>query len=325
MNTSSVSSNIAASHPLAPEQIEHLHREGFLMLPDIFTSQDLQPVIDEIDGEVNRLARQFIADGKLSQTYEEFGFERQLAKINTEAPSLASAMWNSAVVLPSFFHLMRTPRLLDAVESLVGPEIIASSVYRLRPKVPSHHQSAVPWHQDSGYFEPYCDKSLVLTVWLPLVDANESNGCMWVLPRGHLAGGVVRHTETKGKPYLEILPADLPPGQPLCVPVPKGGALLMTNLLPHASFDNNTDAVRWSMDLRYQSTALPTNAPISRLPDETLADESNGIPLACYPPEADFLIHSDQRPREVLQTPEEFIELRRRHIKRPLTSRWSDA
>jgi hypothetical protein len=38
------------------------------------------------------------------------------------------------------------------------------------------------------------------------------------------------------------------------------GELLLGNRTPHASFDSKTNRVRWSMDLRYQSAALPTNA-----------------------------------------------------------------
>ena len=68
---------------------------------------------------------------------------------------------------------------MNIAEQLVGEEIIASSVYRLRPKIPNYGYGEVPWHQDSGYFEPYCDKDLVVTVWLPLVDADVENGCMW--------------------------------------------------------------------------------------------------------------------------------------------------
>ena len=52
--------------------------------------------------------------------------------------------------------------------------------------------------------------------------------------------------------------------------MPKGGALLLTNLTPHGSFENNTDSERWSMDLRYQNAAIPTNAQISRLPGEAV-------------------------------------------------------
>ena len=92
----------------------------------------------------------------------------------------------------------------------------------------------------------------------------------------------------------------------------------MTNLLPHASFENNTDMVRWSMDLRYQSAALPTNADITRLPGEM----SDPFPGACYPPEKDFLIRSVARPQEIVTSAEEFIRLRRTHVGQPMTARW---
>ena len=307
---------------LTVEQTRHFHEQGFIMVPDAFTPGDLQPVIDEVSAEVDRLARLYVEQGKLSRSYAEYDFEHRLAMISRETGEIASAMWNANLVLSSFFELMRTPRLLDIAESLCGPELIAASVYRLRPKVPGHNQSPVPWHQDSGYFEPYCDKALVLTVWLPLVNATQENGCMWVLPRGHVSGKVVPHRQAPGKPYLEITQDNLPPGEPLCVPVPKGGALLMTNLLPHASFENNSDGVRWSMDLRYQSAALPTNADITRLPGESTEDPTAGVPSACYPPEADFLIRSRKRPAEVVTSADQFHALRRKHVAKKITNRF---
>ncbi|MCW3059439.1 MAG: phytanoyl-CoA dioxygenase family protein, partial [Capsulimonas sp.] len=214
------------------------------------------------------------------------------------------------------------PSLLDVAEQICGEELIASSVYRLRPKIPGHRNSAVPWHQDSGYFEPYCDTALVLTVWLPLVNADATNGCMWVLPRTHL-GEVVPHIQANGKPYLEIPDTHLPEGEPLCVPVKKGGVLLMTNKTAHASFENSTDRVRWSMDLRYQSAALPTNANITRLPGESVPSPEAGVPIACYPPEADFLVRSKARPEEILTAAAEFHRLRNEHLAQPMTNRFS--
>ena len=50
----------------------------------------------------------------------------------------------------------------------------------------------MPWHQDSGYFEPYCDLGLILTIWLPLVDVDEDNGCPWIAPGLH-RGGTLDH------------------------------------------------------------------------------------------------------------------------------------
>jgi ectoine hydroxylase-related dioxygenase (phytanoyl-CoA dioxygenase family) len=306
---------------LDARQLEHFDREGYLIVESLFTDAELQPVIDEIGADLDRRCREAVAKGTLSQTYEEYGFEHRLAHVSAENKEISKSMWDMKLVLPSFFGLMTNPKLLDIAEQLCGPELIASSVYRLRPKVPSHSWSPVPWHQDSAYFEPYCDLGLILTVWLPLVDATEDRGCMWVMPRAH-KGGLFFHTPDEMKFYLVIPDEQLGGRKPVCAPVPKGGVLLLTNRTPHASFENKTDVVRWSMDLRYQGAALPTNAQITRFPGESIGSNSVGVPVACNPPEPDFLVRSRLRPGEVMTTAEAFIALRKNHAYQKATDRW---
>ncbi len=311
---------VAAPSRLNAEQSEFFDREGYLVVEHLFDDADLQPVIDEVTSAIDERARQLVESGELSRTYEELPFETRLAQISRETDQVALSIWNGTLSGPAFFHLITNPKLLDVAEQVCGPELIASSVYRLRPKIPFYDYGAVPWHQDSGYFEPYCDNALVLTVWLPLVDATSENGCLWVLPRQH-KGDVLRHVKPNGVRYLEIPAEELPSGEAVCAPVSKGGVLLLTNRTPHVSFENKTEIVRWSMDLRYQSAALPTNAPITRLENESVPAE--GIPIACYPPEADFLVRSQTRPHQILTDPAEFHRLRQSHTNPGMTNRWN--
>ena len=306
---------------LDERQIRHFDEEGYLVIENLFTDAELQPVIDEISADLDKRCRDGVAAGTLSRTYEEYGFEHRLAHVNAENADIAKAMWDMKLVLPSFFNLMTNPKLLDVAEQFCGPEIIASSVYRLRPKVPSHSWSPVPWHQDSAYFEPYCDLALVMTVWVPLVDATEERGCLWVMPRMH-KGALFFHRPDDMAHYLVIPDEEFGGNKAVAAPVPKGGVLLLTNRTPHASFENKTDVVRWSMDLRYQGAALPTNAAISRLPGEAKSTTSVGIPMACNPPEPDFLVRSRLRPDEVMKTPEQFVALRKNHVYQAATDRW---
>jgi len=312
---------IAKPYRLDEAQIRHFEDEGYLVVTDLFSDAELQPVIDEISADLDQRCRDAVAAGTLSRTYEEHDFEHRLTYVDAENANISKAMWDMKLVLPSFFGLMTNPKLLDVAEQFCGPEMITSSVYRLRPKVRSHIWSAVPWHQDSGYFEPYCDLGLILTVWLPLVDATEERGCLWVMPRLH-HGGILFHRPDYMQHYLEIPDPEFGGRQPVPAPVPKGGVLLLTNRTPHASFENKTDLVRWSMDLRYQSAALPTNAAITRLPGETRSSISVGVPVACNPPEPDFLVRSQLRPQEVMKTAEEFVALRKSHVYQAATDRW---
>jgi hypothetical protein len=97
---------------------------------------------------------------------------------------------------------------------------------------------------------------------------------------------------------------------------------MMSNRLAHASFENKSDIVRWSMDLRYQSATLPTNASVRQLPGEAREDTSLEVPVACYPPEADFLVRSSARPDQVITTAEQFKALRDNHPVMPMTDRF---
>src|SRR5262245_55561190 len=182
----------SAPSPLNSEQLVRFDREGFLVLDPFFADAELQPVIDEITREIDRHARELVEGGELSRPYQAADFEHRLASISAETDRVALAIWNGSLAGPAIFDLIRHPRLLDVAEQICGPELIASSVYRLRPKIPRYDYGAVPWHQDSGYTEPYCDRALMLTVWLPLVDATEERGCLWVIPRAH-HGAVADH------------------------------------------------------------------------------------------------------------------------------------
>ena len=316
----------ASTAGLTEDQKTFFHREGYLVLPALLSHADLQPAIEDVERAVEDKAAELVAAGKLSRDYAELGFEHRLAGISRETDKVALSLWNGVLHGPGFYELITNRKLLDVAESLCGEALIASSVYRLRPKIPHYSYGAVPWHQDSAYFEPYCDHGLVLTMWIPLVDTDAGNGCLWVIPRAH-TGAVVPHCPADGKAYLQIAEADLPAGDPVCCPIPKGGILLLHNRAPHGSFENQTDAVRWSMDLRYQSAALPTNASITRLPGESTPhgktiDDPDFVPVACHPPEADFLVRSTTRPNEVLHTAEQFAQLRARHVPTPSTDRW---
>jgi hypothetical protein len=310
------------SMPLSPEQIHTFHDQGYLVMQDLLPVADLQPVIDELTREIDWRARKLVETGDLSRPYDECGFETRLAKISAETDQLAISIWNGILHGPAIFHLLSHPRLGDVAEQLCGsPEVIASSVYRLRPKIPNYGYGAVPWHQDSGYFEPYCDQSLILTAWLALVDATEENGCMWVIPGSHRQP-VIKHKRSDNGNYLEIEEPDLPAGKRVCCPVRKGGVFLITNRTVHGSFLNRTDGVRWSMDLRYQSAALPTNAPITRLPGESQGAVAMSVPAACYPPDRDFLVRSRARPDEVTRTYEQFQHLRETPTGQEVTNRF---
>lgn len=309
---------------LTAEQKARFHDEGYLMVPDVFDPAELEPVRQELAAVVEREARRALEAGLLPELYADESFETRLTRICRHTDAVYRGVMGrggGGHAGEELFRLITHSKLLAKVESLVGPEIVGSSVYRIRPKVPGWPHGVVPWHQDSGYFMPHCDDRLILTCWLPLVDTTVENGCLSVLPRAHRRG-VYRHHTGGHAGYLVITPDDLPDSRAVPVPVPRGGVLFMTNLTPHCSGDNTTDVVRWSLELRYQDARVPSNA--GQLPD---AFDATTPPheMACYPPEADFVVRSAAHPERAIAEWQQFEALRRaydeaRHL--PSPRRW---
>lgn len=297
--------------PLHPRQVEFFHEQGYLIVPDAFLASELEPLRGALHAEINRLARGHLAEGRLAELHEELGFDRQLAAIHRDAPEVGEAIVRALIGLrgggyycPEMFALITQPALLAITAALVGSGEIVASPYRIRPKLPNFGRGVVPWHQDSGYMAEHCDRHLIITCWVPLVNATVENGCMQILPRTH-EGKVVTHHTGGNAGFLVIKDENLPddPRKSITAACPRGGVVFMTNRTPHCSTPNSADHIRWSIDLRYQSAEVPSNVGLwpKSLDAEGKADDEfyEKGNIACYPPEADFLVSSRQHPEQV--------------------------
>ena len=77
-------------------------------------------------------------------------------------------------------------RPLSLVEGVVHPGIAIYSA-KLVPKLP-HAAAVCHWHQDDAYCSEISQNRPRMSVWLPLHDSDEENGCLWVVPESHTWG-----------------------------------------------------------------------------------------------------------------------------------------
>jgi phytanoyl-CoA hydroxylase len=144
----------------------------------------------------------------------------------------------------------------------------------------------VSWHQDNGVILPEADATDLLTVWLPLTEATEANGCLAVLPGSHKLG-LLQHCQASKD--VAIPDELLPPIPPRPLPMKPGDVLLMSKLMVHSSLDNvTTSEVRISADLRYQPVGQPIGRPAFA--------------------EAGFIARSQAHPDRVLSDPATWAE-----------------
>jgi phytanoyl-CoA hydroxylase len=295
---------------LTPKEQAQFKTLGYVIKEGIYSYADLEPLREGLTGAIQEKCDELITAGQLDRDFSEASFETRLAKLHAHNPEAAEAVlmaiWSGRFHGPGILAALRHTPLIDCIDSLVGPDIVATSIYRVRPKIPHYVRGEVPWHQDAGYSMAHCNDYLMVTCWIPMVDATRDNGCLWVLPNAH-DQGILRHYTGGHGGFLEIAPEDLPPPEAIPLEMKAGSVLFMTAMTPHASFENTTDVVRWSIDLRYQDLSVPHNM------GETPADytpERDPVTMACFPGEAYFVIQDKAHPEREMRDPEAFRALR---------------
>ena len=242
------------SGSLSAGQIAFYDREGYVVLEKLLDAGDMRPFRDSVDLRVTEIAQDLFQAGLISRQFEDSPFETRLAdlfaNLTDEDFLKYGRSWRDR--LPGYFHLISNPKIVDAVESLIGGEIFANPVYNTRPKVPKVAAGAVPWHQDKSYW-PGANSNPVITAWVSMVDATLENGCLHIWPRTHHSDVLSWHADTvTGTGYTEIDEEHLRDARAVPIPVSAGSVILFNDRCIHMSTPNLSKAIRWSCDLRYQ-------------------------------------------------------------------------
>lgn len=120
------------------------------------------------------------------------GLEAYLADLIAKTPpAQVTLLSETHAYLPWAHELARNPNVLDAVESVLGPDIL---IWHSRwfVKYPAD-ETYVSWHQDGTYWA--LDPPNVTTAWIALSPSNEASGCMKVVP-GSQKMGQLQHRDT---------------------------------------------------------------------------------------------------------------------------------
>jgi non-haem Fe2+, alpha-ketoglutarate-dependent halogenase len=147
-------------------------------------------------------------------------------------------------------ELARHPAILDAVEDVIGPDILcwSTSFFIKEAQSPSY----VSWHQDATYWG--LSTSDVITAWVAFADAPVESGAMKFWPGSHLKNQL-EHRDTFDKDNLltrgQEIAVDVPDGAGVDVALKAGEMSLHHVLLVHGSGPNTTDDRRIGLAIRY--------------------------------------------------------------------------
>jgi len=198
---------------LSPAEVEAFQRDGYLAPVDVFSVEEAQRWRTDLEA-----------------------FECTLPS----GPVSAGDRRKLHVRCPWARDLVEDPRLLDVMESLLGPDILVytSTFFIKEPNT----DAITAWHQDATFFglQPYEH----VTAWVALSEASIEAGCMEFIPGSH-RWGQLAHGQTALPGTINAgarsISAPMDTSTAVFAPVRTGQVSLHHTLIAHNSPPNRSN------------------------------------------------------------------------------------
>ena len=232
---------------LADEQVEFFFREGYLVSDLGLGADEIAELQDAFMQTLERLQR----EGRLQnvQSGKDSDEQAQVYQLRT-----------AHLLHPRFDAIIRDARLLDVIESIIGPNIRLVHYQGLYK--PPQSGGEVGWHQDDYYFRiAERKRDALVSCWIALDDVTVENGCLWYLPGGHQK--LFEHVqnwdpEVKKGFYFSIPKLDAALEQrAIPIEIKKGQIALHHGLMPHRSLKNTSSRPRRALATHFFDARLP--------------------------------------------------------------------
>lgn len=220
---------------LSPTLRERFEKDGFAVIERLFMETEVAAIKAEI--------RQLLETARANAA--QAGHPPESVASDGVFVGLAA---NSAY----FRSLARDPRLLDALEAILGPDIefLSDKVVFKSAAV----DFGSPWHQDW----PYWEGAHKISIWIALDPATPENGCLKMLPGSHKQFAVHNGRAPEGEGFdLRLQPGAVDESRAVILPAAPGDAIFFHDLTLHASLPNTAGRDRWALISTYRSAAEP--------------------------------------------------------------------
>ncbi len=227
--------------PLDQGQIEEFNEAGFLPYPELLTSLEVKALhqrLEDIGNEVVAFPTEYVQIEPMVKNGEWDAAPVRFDNVRK--------IWNLTRSDELFNEYARHQKILDVVQSLIGPniKIYVDQTLCKPPRV----GSAKPPHQDSAYWTQIDPPNLVIC-WMALDDATEENGCMRFIPGSHKLG-VIEHKRLED---FRIEDHKIDYASEVAVPLRAGGCSFHHSLVMHRTDANRSSDQRIGLTVAYMS------------------------------------------------------------------------
>ncbi len=238
---------------LGRAQIERFHKNGFLNGGRVLADEELEELSDSLDRILEKGPEGFGPDEKKPVLFRNLGGDEghpvwQIVNI-----------WEAS---PAFERLIYHPAIVKGISQLTGQEDLMVWHDQIQYK-PANYGGATRWHQDAPLW-PIISPMTPVSAWIPFDDADEENGCMWMVPGSHQWGNQIEFLRTQGQltqreEFGKIQGFTPPPEarvhkvEPRPWPVKKGEVSFHHSLTWHGSPFNRSPRPRRAIAVHYMT------------------------------------------------------------------------
>lgn len=234
-----------ASLMLSSDQTARFRRDGFLALEAIAPAEEVAQLRVIFDRLFERGA-----GWKKGAQYDLAGPD------DGQGPAKLPQILNPVEFAPELRETQFRANALAIARQLLGPETEPWFEHAILK--PPHYGAATPWHQDEAHRDDAGTDYEQISIWMPLQEATEENGCMRYMRGSHL-GPVLDHRSPNNDPRVTALECvgAFQPEQAVHCPLPPGGAVIHHCRTLHGAGPNQSDQPRRAYILAFRGPARP--------------------------------------------------------------------
>ncbi len=163
---------------LTESQIEQFQRDGYLVVENVLSANELEALNVEFNGWVDGSREQTAAYGETLDHRPRFDVG---GDHSAEHPSLRRVA-SPTEISPAYLQVATDSRMTDMVHALIGAGGVRLHHSKINSKLPGT-ETQVKWHQDF-LFTPHSNDDLV-TALLMVGEVTAENGPLQVIPGSH--------------------------------------------------------------------------------------------------------------------------------------------
>ena len=198
-------------------------------------------------------ANGFHAPLRVMSEDQALDYRRKLERFEAERPDGVKKLdLKGNLLLPWMDEITRTPRMLDALEDILGPNLLCwnASVRNKKAKSPTY----AGWHQDTRYITIRPTGTIA---FLALSPTNTDSGTVSVIPGSH-KGEILPHADTHDKDSIltrgQYITAEFDKSNIAPLQLRPGECGFFDHNIIHSSGPNHTDDRRLVMLMGYFAT-----------------------------------------------------------------------